>query len=273
MKKAAWMSAILALGITNLAHAGDDCNNLDDNLQWRQLFQEFSEQFRGEDYQAALKTTEKLQDICDRSPILNYSIAQTYQKLDNRVKSVMYYQKATEYADEFKVKGKVLEMFWYARYEAEHPENIQYQKELADSQQTLETLNVALEESRKQSLAHERASEKYQASELGTYKALMWIGISVGAAGLGMAATGSALMIANKGKNIEQNDPEHPGKIKVKDIHNVGVGLLSAGVVATITGALAAGFGGVLYSRNRTKEDETVSFQVGPTGAVLTYQF
>ena len=160
-------------------------------------------------------------------------------------------------------------MLWYSRYEAEHPEIAQKQSELADRQQELENLNAVLAETTQKTAEIERASEKRQANELGTYKALMWIGIGVGAAGLGMAATGGALMIVNKDKNIEQS----PKGVKVKDSHNVNVGLLSAGIVATVTGALAAGFGGALYYRNRPQEEESVSFQVGPTGAVLTYQF
>lgn len=263
------MTAVLAMCFAGTAHAKDNCNDLDNDLQWRELFQEFSVQFKGGDYTSALKTTEKLQEICTRSPILNYSIAQTYQKLDNRVKAVQYFQKATEYADEFQVKGKILEMLWYSRYEAEHPEIAQKQSELADRQQELENLNAVLAETTQKTAEIERASEKRQANELNTYKALMWTGISVGAAGLASSIAGGVLMALNKDDSIDQSEP---GKVRVKYIHNVGIGLLSAGIVATVTGAIAASFGGYLYYRFLPDED-TVSLQINPTSASLTYHF
>lgn len=270
MKKVACISAILALGITGTAHAQNGCDDLDGNIRWKQLLQEFSDQFKGGDYNAALKTTEKLQEICTRSPVLNYSIGQTHKELGNLDKAKYYFQKATDNATDFQVRGPILEKLWFERFKAEHPEMLQSQDELTKNQQTLEDLNAALEESRKQQAATERISEKYQTSELNTYKALMWSGVAVGTAGLAIAITGGTLMAVNKGDNIDQS---RPGQVKIKEMHNVSVGLLSAGIVATVTGAMAAGFGGYLYFENRPKEDETISLQITPTSAVLTYQF
>ena len=73
------LGALMWGALTASAYA-QNCDNLDGNALWRQLFVEFNDQIKAGDNHAALKTTQKLQEICTRSPVLNYSIGQTHKE-------------------------------------------------------------------------------------------------------------------------------------------------------------------------------------------------
>ena len=100
----------------------DACSNLDGNAQWNEGMTTLSAQLTAKQWNEALKTAENLNTICERSPMLNYAMGRIYREKGNDSKSLYYYQRATLYTEEFAVKGKTLELMWFDRYEAEHPE-------------------------------------------------------------------------------------------------------------------------------------------------------
>ena len=96
----------------------------------------------------------------------------------------------------------------------------------------------------------------------------MWSGVAVGGIGVAMTIAGGVLM-GDKNNRIDEDINNN--KVKIKSTYEISLGLLGAGIAATITGAMAAGFGGYLYSNK--KSEESLSFQITPTNATLTYSF
>ena len=273
MKIAALVGTALLFCGAHSAFA-QNCKNLDRNPLWTQLFQEYSDQYKSEDYHNALKTTDKLQEICKDSPILNYAISRTYRQLGDHVNEVKYIQRATDNAVQFNVKEETLKMFWFARYEAEHPDASASARET--NQQTLQELNEALEASRQQVAASEIAGQKkeleLQHKEESIYKVLMWSGVAIGATGIAMTATGGALIGIVGKENVDQRRNGEQEQVRVDPKYQLGLGLLCAGISATVAGAIAAGFGGYLYSRGK-QADETISFVPQLNGASLFMTF
>jgi hypothetical protein len=96
----------------------------------------------------------------------------------------------------------------------------------------------------------------------------MWSGAAVGGVGMAMTIAGGVLL-GDKKKRIEEDINNN--KVRIKRTYEVSLGLLGAGIAATITGAMAAGFGGYLYSNK--KSEESLSLHITPTNATLTYSF
>ena len=268
-----WASQFILFAAATLSPSlafADNCDDLDGNVRWGQLFQVLSTQIETKDNDNALETAEKLNEICSESPILNYAIGRVYRNKGDNAKELYYLQRATRYTEEFMVNADVLEILWFERYEAEHPETRTENKSTrARKEKNIEQLNAEILEATKQRYETQIAAERQTNKQVGIYKAFMWSGVAVGATGVAMGITGGVLMMLNKDDSIDQSKP---GKLRVKYIHNVGVGLLSAGVAATVVGAMAAGFGGYLYSKSKSTQ-ESVAFSLSPTGAVLNVTF
>ena len=79
----------------------DACYGLNQNEDWYRLFNLFSASFKAGDYDKALEYTSALEEICARSPILNYSIANTYAKIGDRERAKRYIVAATNNLNEF----------------------------------------------------------------------------------------------------------------------------------------------------------------------------
>ena len=273
IKKAALIGTALTILCANSAFA-QNCEDLEHNPLWIQLFQEYTEHYKNGEYQKALKTTDKLQEICKDSPVLNFAISKTYRQLGDHVNEVKYIQRATDNASEFIVKEETLKTFWFARYEAEHPEASASARE--SNQQTLDELNAALEASRQEVVASEFASQKkeleLQYKEENIYKILMWSGVAIGATGIAMTAAGGALIGIVGNETVEQKRNGNNEQVRDNPKYQLGLGLLCAGISATVAGAVAAGFGGYLYS-NSKQSDTALSLIPQTNGASLLITF
>lgn len=271
---------LVALGMLWGSNAYADCKNLDTNPQWRQLFEEFNGQIKAGNDADALKTTQKLQDICSESPILNYAISRVYRNMGDHGSELKYLIRATDNAAKFNVNEETVRKFWYARYEAEHPEILANKTQVEENSQTLKDLNEALEESRKQAAASEHAGQlkeaELQYKEEKVYKALMWSGGAIGGVGIAMAVTGGALLGIVGDKKIENETiSQGSGKAQRERVdykYTLSIGLLGAGVAATVAGAIAAGFGGYLYTHKKDS-GETVLLVPHNMGASLLISF
>ena len=264
------LGALMWGALTASAYA-QNCDNLDGNALWRQLFVEFNDQIKAGDNHAALKTTQKLQEICKDSPVLNYAISRVYRNLGDHLNEVKYIQRATDNAYKFNVNEETLKTFWFTRYEAENPEAVASMTELENSQQTLKDLNAALAATEQRALASEHAGEKMQLElqykEENIYKALMWSGVAVAGIGIAMTGVGAYLALNYKSKavNIENG-------LSVNETWTSAWTLIGAGVAVSIVGAAVTGYGGFHYVR-KNKEKESLSFNIGLTGALVSYTF
>ena len=266
MKCGIVISVMVVVGLVCTAAYADGCENLDDNPRWVQLFHELSDQIEAKDNDAALETASRLADICEESPILNYATGRIYRNMGNPAKELYYLQRATLFTEKFSVQGDTLEILWFERYEAEHPEC----KKSDVTRRTIEDLNKQVLEAQKQKYEAQIATERETYDQADKFKAVMWSGVAVGAAGLAMVTAGTVLVVLNKDQAVDVDYEKH--ETKTKPIWAASWGLIGGGIAATVAGAAMAGFGGYYYVRTRNHND-AVSFMIAPNQISLSYTF
>ena len=255
----------------------DACYGLNQNEDWYRLFNLFSASFKAGDYDKALEYTRALEEICARSPILNYSIANTYAKIGDRERAKRYIVAATDNLNEFSATYEMIAKIWSARCDIESSD---IKNDTDDALKRENELNAQVESLK------ERTYEAIDA-EKSHYAAIMWTGTAVGIVGIGSVVAG-AVLIGTKDtystENIHINELEeecgNSGICKVKrkisfsTEAKAGYALLGVGIAATVTGAIMAGLGGYHYKRIiDSNPDTAISFNVSPTSLALGVTF
>lgn len=258
----------------------DACYGLNQNEDWYRLFNLFSASFKAGDYDKALEYTSALEEICARSPILNYSIANTYAKIGDRERAKRYIVAATDNLNEFSATYEMIAKIWSARCDIESSD---IKNDTDDALKRENELNAQVESLK------ERTYEAIDA-EKSHYAAIMWTGTAVGIVGIGSVVAG-AVLLATKGSELKvEFKPEelvfttdkptgasYPKKDKaVKHSHEIkaGYALLGVGIAATVTGAIMAGLGGYHYKRIiDSNPDSAISFNISPTSLALGVTF
>ncbi len=258
----------------------DECQKLEQIPAWNEGMSALNVQMTQKNWDEALKTTEKLNNICDRSPILNYAMGRIYKELGNDSKALYYMQRATLYTEEFAVKGKTLELMWFDRYEAEHPEARpevieKRQTELNDTKKQVDELTkeiIALKGDVKSASLDSKLKtlEDYEA-ERNHYAAGLWTGVGIAAAGLALTVTGGVLAFNYKDKHKVDLSIDDNNNVKA-DLGTQGAlywGLFGAGLAMTITGFIFTGIFGYHY----THTSENFTFNITPNSAELSFNF
>lgn len=249
----------------------DACYGLNQNEDWYRLFNLFSASFKAGDYDKALEYTGALEEICARSPILNYSIANTYAKIGDRERAKRYIVAATDNLNEFSTTYEMIAKIWSARCDIESSD---IKNDTDDALKRENELNAQVESLK------ERTYEAIDA-EKSHYAAIMWTGTAVGIVGIGSVVAG-AVLIGTKDTDlrvkVDANNikGEEEKKLPIADSHEIkaGYALLGVGIAATVTGAIMAGLGGYHYKRIiGSNPDTAISFNVSPTSLALGVTF
>lgn len=247
----------------------DACYGLNQNEDWYRLFNLFSASFKAGDYDKALEYTRALEEICARSPILNYSIANTYAKIGDRERAKRYIVAATDNLNEFSATYEMIAKIWSARCDIESSD---IKNDTDDALKRENELNAQVESLK------ERTYEAIDA-EKSHYAAIMWTGTAVGIVGIGSVVAG-AVLIGIKDTDlrvkVNVNDFGEEKKLPIADSHEIraGYALLGVGIAATVTGAIMAGLGGYHYKRIiDSNHDTAISFNVSPTSLALGVTF
>lgn len=257
----------------------DGCMDLDNNPEWNTIFSELTANYKAKEFEAALMNGEKLKRICERSPVLNFSIGRIYREMGDDTKGLYYMQRATMFTEEFQVKGLLLERMWYERYEIEHidarEEVIAERKKLIEDQQTeIEQLkaDVQQRDTELMELKAQTTLDRNTAllNERSHYAAGMWSGVGIGGLGVILAIAGGVLLNKNKDDAVKFSDEER--KAWPKDSTYLYTGLLASGVALTVAGAVLAGFMGYHYARTPVP-DVALDLAIGPTGASFSLAF
>ena len=263
MYKKRLLSIVMGLGIcigigASTAWA-DGCDGLDRNSKWLKLSKSLSQTIDNEDYDEALEIVSSMQEICTRSPALNYSAGVIYRKLGDETKALYYLQIATLNTEEFAVKGNMLEQIWYERYEAEHPQategSIQgYQEQIENLTDENMILSKELNRLYDESIEHE-------------YKHMI-TGISIGSAGI-LSAVAGGVIVGVIGTPVESAGTN---KITYNGLRDLGWGFIGCGIGMTVAGAIFAGISGHRYVTLKDKHDKhTVSFNMGTSGLEMRF--
>ena len=250
----------------------DACYGLNQNEDWSRLFNLFSASFKAGDYYKSLEYTSALEEICARSPILNYSIANTYAKIGDRERAKRYIVAATDNLNEFSTTYEMIAKIWSARCDIQSSD---IKNDTDDALKRENELNAQVESLK------ERTYEAIDA-EKSHYAAIMWPGTAVGIVGIGSVVAGAVLIgtkdsdLRVKVNNVDDIKGEEEKKLPIADSHEIkaGYALLGVGIAATVTGAIMAGLGGYHYKRIiDSNPDTAISFNVSPTSLALGVTF
>ena len=261
------------------AHAfADDCATINNNSNWNDGMTQLSSQMTAKQWDEALKTAENLNTICERSPMLNYAMGRIYREKGNDSKALYYYQRATLYTEEFAVKGKTLELMWFDRYEAEHPDArpdaiAARQKDIEARDKQIEMLKAQAQQSHEKDLMRATDEQYGTLNEKAHYGAGLWTGVALMGVGVAMTAVGAVLYLNNK-KPIEYIGKGNEGDTdyQVNSLYATSWALIGVGAAATVAGSLVAGIMGYYYTHTQVN-DSPVSFHISPVSADLTIQF
>lgn len=230
----------------------DPCLSLNENPIWNQEIGRMLENLERKNYDAALQNVDKLNAICDRSPILNYSIARIYQKKGEEKNALKYFKRATVMSTEFSVDIDILEMIWYDRFVAEHPEvTAEYKENRKREVEVLEQKLVNLEPS---------------------YTAL-WAGIGIAGTGVLMTITGGILMGVYQNESVKYNGTNGQYQTaRVSPVYTFSTIILGTGIGLMVSGGIVAGIVAIKNARVKAA-NEALTFDFGPAGMGMTYTF
>lgn len=246
----------------------DNCKNLEKDKFWAEGFKKVNDLITDKKWDEALDEAHKLYAYCDRSPMINFYLGHIYKELGNEKNVLNYLRKATDYTEEFAIKGPLLERIWYERYEAEHPEA--RPEKIAEMKEALETERqkvAAAGDAQKQSEFDTTLSLQKVRSN---YAAGLWTGVGLGAAGLVLGGVGVGMYFSNRDPAMDWDSEK--ARASVKEGYYIGVGLIGAGIGLTVAGAIVAGVMGHHYAQ-LTAEEKTVSLSISPTSVSFSMQF
>lgn len=278
MKTLRLLSAISfsALALTAASNAFADCSTMND-AEWNSLSASMAKAYDAGNYEEALGYGKRLSVICNRSPIVNYTMSEIYRKSGNEEESNKYAKRATEFINEYPVPQALTERIWLRYAENELP----YKKQLADLQGRMTKMAGDLRECSEMKGKYDESAQTLHEHEIrniylqreskANWWGAMWAGVGIAAAGIGMTIAGSVLVV--KADKIESSGEMSADKsgFAITKPYVAGWTLLGAGVVATIGGTVLTGIAGYHYNSidvdmdDDGEKDESLSFNIAPS--------
>ena len=251
-----------AFGLVVSSNAFASCDDMG-SAEWNTLSTQMAQAYDQGNYDEALSYGKRLTLICNRSPIVNFTISEIYRNLENDQESYNYAKRATEYIQDYPVPLIIAEKMWMRRAEFELP----YKKQLEDlqnqlatgtgeigSQQTELKTNLYTSEMKLEH-ARQRQIERYS-DEIKRMNTVKWIGGGTAIGGLVLTAVGAGIFSANykKAENEFKDDWAAFDKKDAK-VHG-GIALMAGGLGLGILGSAVAIYG-FLKERDITQEYDT----------------
>lgn len=268
------LGGVCSLMWVSLALA-DNCDSINTNSEWKAQFDQLNEAYAKEDWGAALKHSRGLEEICDQSPVLNYTIAQIHKNRGDQEKYLFYLTKATQNTERFSLDKNALDKIWSEKYLAAHPDAAP--ESIAARNAEIEELKGALAAASSSQIALEHASESkalFWEDQAGGYKALMWTGIGSAVAGAALIAAGAVLVMKPEPiieVEVEKNGLFSRSENAVNPVYKAGWGLLGAGAALAVAGAVVGGISG--YKYKLAKDNLTLSLNYSLGSAWMTIDF
>ena len=249
------------------ALAADPCMTLTENAEWNTLVAQMNQEAKDGQYDQALNTIKKLDEICPNVPSVHYTAGMLYRKKNDNHNAFHHFTIATQNTKQFTVDEDLMKRMWFALYETQHPEVIDflngdtdsaYQKLIQSKDKTIQQYQLKSDE-----------DDKYT-------KIMMWTGAGIGITGVVLAAVGGALM------GLFYDEPEYHVVMTDdvvtladrKSAYDNGTILLGVGISAAVIGAVFAGIGGYRYVKMKPASDDfDVSFGMSLNKASLQVRF
>ena len=126
--KALSVLASVAFALTAASTAFADCSDMENNSpEWSELSTNLNKSYSEGKYEDALNYGKRLLLICNRSPVVNFTVSEIYRKLGNNDESYNYARRASEFIIDYPVPQQLAERIWLRRAEDELPYKKQYE--------------------------------------------------------------------------------------------------------------------------------------------------
>lgn len=294
----------LSLAFPTLAlssNAFAECSEMG-NAQWNELSRQMSDAYQNGNYEEAVNYGKKLTLICDRSPIINFLLSNSYDKLGMQDESYSYIRKASDYIQEFQVPQPMVEKIWLRRAEFELPYKKQVAElegKLAAKDQDIAAQQLAFEEKlavgSNEQLATLSASWDYYEKSM---KQIMWVGTGVAIGGAVIAAVGGGLggfytgeandylnklvkystdtAKRKKYKNLYADNNDY--KVAAFSVMGIGLGLGIGGAITAIVSYVKANEMKEMKDEQASEmdavtDDTSVSFTISPNSVGVGITF
>ncbi|MBQ9818308.1 MAG: hypothetical protein IJM59_12705 [Proteobacteria bacterium] len=249
----------------------DGCDNLDANNDWVSNFMQLNDAYKKEDWNTALAHGKELEQICDQSPKLNFTLAHIYKNMGDAKNHLYYLQKSTKNTERFAVDKDLLNRIWSEKYITENPDadpdNIKALKlKIETLENELEHANLSKDDLARSSISKEEHLEV----QINDYRTPMWIATGIGIGGLAIAGTGAALAAISESTEFIK-DSGVPGRYKENKLHTTGWILLGVGSGLAVSGIIFAGIFG--YKYKHFKDNQALSLNFSPTYTSVSIDF
>ena len=256
----------------------DPCDNLERNKVWSATFDKLNEAYEKEDYDAALQYSRELENICEQSPILNYTIAYIHKNLGDDEKYLFYLQKSTQNTERFAVDKNLMDKIWTDKYLAAHPEaapeNIQ-KRELAITSLNEENAQLMEQLKSAQLVTGESIALQKEVNDLhNADDALLWTSVAISGTGLILTAVGAVLVVQNKDNAIGARPKNGYSENYVKSGYPMAWCLVGTGIGVTVIGIVLSGYFGYKYNKNHKNDNfNGLSLQLSPDYSSVVFTF
>jgi tetratricopeptide (TPR) repeat protein len=269
-----WMSMALIATITGSclaaseAWAADPCMTLTENAEWNTLVDQMNQEAKDGQYDQALNTIKKLDEICPNVPSVHYTAGMLYRKKNDNHNAFHHFTIATQNTKQFTVDEDLMKRMWFALYETQHPEVIDflngdtdsaYQKLIQSKDKTIQQYQLKSDE-----------DDKYT-------KIMMWTGAGIGITGVVLSVLGGTMMGIYKEPptyEITMSQTTFSANYDKNNHFYAGTIVLGVGISAAVAGAIIAGIAGYRYVRMKPASDDfDISFSMSLNEALLQIKF
>jgi hypothetical protein len=286
MKKIVGISAC-ALGLTyGATNALADCRDMGSD-QWQQLNLAMASAFDAGNFEEALNNGKRMNIICDRSPVVNFTMSEIYRRMGNNAEAANYAKKSTTYIADYPVPQALAERIWMRRAEYELP----YKQELDELKaktadyDTIKADYEARVQAEKESAIRTRLMGK---STKDNWWGAMWAGVGIMGAGVVMTIAGGVLAARVDKVDYKTPDDSKNSGFRVRPSYIAGWTLIGLGIASTVGGTILTGIAGYRYTNFEERQkhieaeinesmkqesENTISFQVSPTSVAFGMTF
>ncbi len=244
---------ILGAALITLAPAAAlaDCSDIGSE-QWNELSAKMGQAYEQADYNTALDYGKQLVFICDKAPISNYLLSETYRQLGRDDEALSAVRRATDYLHEYDVPQNLIEKIWLRRAELELPYKKQAEAlkvQLDEKQAELDALDAAYKEqivtmTVDGSSAVNSAVNDARIAAIENLYTLQWTGTGLAAGGALFTIVGASLVGLYYDKAGDDYKKLLSGKKNHFNEYNsyekFGYGFLAAGFGFGIAGSIIA---------------------------------
>ena len=227
-----------------------DCDEMENQSdEWTELSMQMASAYEQNNLDEALTAAKRLTLICNRSPVVNYTMSEIYRKMGDEQESYNYVKRATEYMLDYPVPQALTEKIWMRRAEFDLP----YKKQLEELQYQLDTGTGEVGSRIKQTddelagvnaqlATLQDANLELLQSQMDLLYTTKWIGAGTAIGGLVLASIGAGVLGASYSKASDKYGQNWKDFDKKDALVHGGIATLATGIGLGLAGTAVALF-------------------------------